>query len=221
MAATRLVDRRCSSRRFSPAPKPRSRPASKSPTRSSSRSGSSTAASSPPSPTSSPPTPARGLSRVRRASCVRSRVATSTRPPAAVTTAARPPCGRSTCPTTRAGCALSCGSRSRAVRKSLGGVTNPEPARRQPVGVRDRHPPVAPERARRDLHARRLLAALVLGPVHEREHLVDRVLGEAGEQERLAVGVLLDVGLENRVQRRVGGQRGGVLLIGPQLGARP
>ena len=45
------------------------------------------------------------------------------------------------------------------------------------VGVRDRHPPVAAERARRDLDPGRRLAALVLGPVDQREHPLHGLLG--------------------------------------------
>ena len=48
----------------------------------------------------------------------------------------------------------------------------------------------------------------------------DRLLGQPGQRELLAARVLLDVGLEDRVERVVVGQRVGVLLVGPQLGAR-
>ena len=63
----------------------------------------------------------------------------------------------------------------------------PVPRAPRPVGVGDRHPPVAPERARRDLDAGRRLAALVLGAVDEREHALDRVGRQPGALELLAV----------------------------------
>ena len=46
-----------------------------------------------------------------------------------------------------------------------------------PPAVRDRRPAVAAERLRPQLHARRRLAALVLGPVDERDDLLDDVVG--------------------------------------------
>ena len=65
--------------------------------------------------------------------------------------------------------------------------TSGSPASAAAVRVRDRHPPVAAERARRDLDPRRRLAALVLGPVDEREHALDR-LARAARRARAARG---------------------------------
>ena len=88
------------------------------------------------------------------------------------------------------------------------------------VAVRDRHPPVAAERLRRDLDPRRLLAALVLGQVDEADDAVDVLRGQAAGDELLAAEVLLDVALEDRVEHLVGRQRVLVALVGAQLGRR-
>src|SRR4051794_38256879 len=71
-----------------------------------------------------------------------------------------------------------------------GSYESPAPA------VRDRRPAVASERFRRQPHAGRCLAALVLGPVNQPDGAVDHVGVEPVRAQLLERAVLLDVGLE-------------------------
>src|SRR5215212_10546649 len=88
------------------------------------------------------------------------------------------------------------------------------------VSIRDRHPPIPPERLRRDLYPRRVLASLVLGQVDEAQHAVDVAGVVARPDDLVAAHVLLDVGLEDGVEDRVRRERVLVALVGAQLGTR-
>src|SRR5919106_2356675 len=85
--------------------------------------------------------------------------------------------------------------------------------------IRDRRPPVAAERLRAQLHARRRLAALVLGTVDQRDHLLDDVVVELLEQ-LLPRAVELDVRLEHGIEDLVRWGRVLLPLIPPELRAR-
>src|SRR5687767_7534811 len=86
--------------------------------------------------------------------------------------------------------------------------------------VDDGEAPVPAKRARRDLHADRALAALVLGAVDHAEDPADGVRSKAPGDDVLGAHALLDVGFEDRVELRIWRQRVLVLLIGAQLGRR-
>src|SRR2546427_2999935 len=87
-----------------------------------------------------------------------------------------------------------------------------------PIPVRDRHPPIFPERPVRDLHPRRRLATFVLTTVHERDDLLDRVAIEAGGDQVGEALVLFHVSPNDRIEGFV--RRKGILirLVGTQLG---
>src|SRR2546425_11947758 len=86
------------------------------------------------------------------------------------------------------------------------------------VPVRDRHPPIFPERPVGDLHPRRRLTTFVLTPVHERDDLLDRAAIEAGGDQVGEALVLFHVSPNDAIEDFV--RRKGVLvrLVGTQLG---
>src|SRR5947207_8068542 len=88
--------------------------------------------------------------------------------------------------------------------------------------VSNRQAPVLSEGPRRDLYARRRLAALVLGAVHQPQHVVHGRLVVAQLDDLLRRTVLLDVEAQNRIEHLVGRQR--ILVALPRLelgGGRP
>ena len=85
---------------------------------------------------------------------------------------------------------------------------------------RDRHAPVAPEGARRDLDAHRPLTSLVLGAIHHPDDLGDDDLGMTPAHQVVGLQPLLDVPLEDRVQHVIGRKAVRVELPGSQLGRR-
>ena len=95
------------------------------------------------------------------------------------------------------------------------------PARSAAEAVGDRQPAIAAERLRRDLHAGRGLAPLVLGPVDERRPPARRPRGRS--RRRPCVSTLPSrstYSSQGPVEDLVGRQRVGVALVGPQLGRR-
>src|SRR5207248_9196748 len=86
--------------------------------------------------------------------------------------------------------------------------------------VRDRRPPVSPERLGSEADARRGLPAFVLGAIDHRDGTVDDIRIEAVAGELLAGAVELDVGLEDAVELGVRRQRVLVQLLVAELGAR-
>lgn len=87
--------------------------------------------------------------------------------------------------------------------------------------VGDRQAAVTAERERAHLRPQRILATLPFGAVDETHDGVDRLLVEVrmGEQIGPPFG-MFNIGGEHLVENAVFGQRIGVLLPGPQFGAR-
>src|SRR6478609_10782445 len=85
---------------------------------------------------------------------------------------------------------------------------------------RDGQTPVAAERERGHLRARRVLAPLPLGAVDERDDLVDHLGVEPAREELGAALGVLDVRVEHLVEQGVGRQRVLVGLARAQLGGR-
>src|SRR5947207_15761134 len=83
--------------------------------------------------------------------------------------------------------------------------------------IGDRRAPVAAERLRPELDARRRLPALVLRPVDHLDCAFDDVAVEPVARQLLARAVLLDVRLEDPVERRIGRKRVLVELVGAKL----
>src|SRR5436309_698887 len=86
--------------------------------------------------------------------------------------------------------------------------------------VRDRRPPVATERLRRQAHARRCLPALVLRAVDQFDGPGDDVWIEPVRGQLLVRAVMLDVSLEHLIELGVRRQRVLVQLVFAELGAR-
>src|SRR2546428_11900957 len=86
------------------------------------------------------------------------------------------------------------------------------------VSVRDRHPPIFPERPVCDLHPRRRLATFVLATVHERDDLLDRAAIEAGSDQVGEALVLFHVSPNDGIEDLVGRQGILVRLVRTKLG---
>src|SRR6266568_3706630 len=84
------------------------------------------------------------------------------------------------------------------------------------VPVRNRQPPVAAEGSRRNLYARRSLAALVLADVNQPHHAFDRLALEAHGQHLLEAAILFHISLQNWIEHLVWGQAVDILLARAQ-----
>ena len=85
---------------------------------------------------------------------------------------------------------------------------------------RDRVAPAEAEGLRRDLDARRRLAAFVLAEIDPPDDVDDDRALEPERRDRIDVELASDVRIDDRVERLVRRQRVGVELIRPQLGRR-
>src|SRR6266704_415886 len=86
------------------------------------------------------------------------------------------------------------------------------------VPIRNRQPPVAAEGSRRNLYARRSLAALVLADVNQPHHAFDRLALEAHGQHLLEAAILFHISLQNWIEHLVWGQAVDILLARAQFG---
>src|SRR5258708_2891609 len=78
--------------------------------------------------------------------------------------------------------------------------------------------PLPADQSRGDLDAGRCLAALVFGSLEQTPHAIDDCDVVAFGSKLLGREIALNQALQDRIEHRIGRQRIGVLLVGPELG---